>query len=293
MAKTLILSGFGTNCERETEYACRKAGGEAVEVRHITEIYTAGIELRDYGFLVMIGGFMDGDDLGGGRACANRFRYRPIPEHLGGGTFLDRLQRFVADERPVLGICNGFQVLAKCGLLPGLLPGTGEGGPDAAQGRDPARAAGTGRNGAQRVTITNNASGRFEDRWVHLRVDPSSPCIFTKDMDHIELPVRHGEGRILAESDGLTHTLVERHLAPLRYSLADGTPTEAYPANPNGSALGLASLCSPGGTVMGLMPHPEGFNHYTNHPQWTRRPHTSEEGDGLQLFRNAYRYLGA
>jgi phosphoribosylformylglycinamidine synthase len=227
----------------------------------------------------MIGGFMDGDDLGGGRACANRFRYRPIPQSLGGGTFLDRLKRFVAEERPVLGICNGFQVLAKCGLLPGALEYRRNGG-------DQAKA-----DGAQRVTLTNNASGRFEDRWVHLRIDPASPCIFTKGMDHIELPVRHGEGRILAESDDLTHWLVEKHLAPLRYSLPDGTPTEEYPANPNGSALGLASLCSESGTVMGLMPHPEGFNHFTNHPQWTRLPRGQEEGDGLQLFRNAYRYL--
>ncbi|HEX7927463.1 MAG TPA: phosphoribosylformylglycinamidine synthase subunit PurQ [bacterium] len=281
MSKTLILSGFGTNCERETEYACRKAGGDGVEVRHITDIYTSGIALEDYGFLVMIGGFMDGDDLGAGRACANRFRYRPIPDPLGGGTFLDRLKRFVADERPVLGICNGFQVLTKCGLLPGTL----------AQGKGANGKAADSRDGAQTVTVTNNASGRFEDRWVHLRVDPASPCIFTKDMEHIELPVRHGEGRILAESDALTHTLVERHLAPLRYSLSDGTPTEEYPANPNGSALGLASLCSASGTVMGLMPHPEGYNHFTNHPQWTRRSHDGEDGAGLQLFRNAYRYL--
>jgi phosphoribosylformylglycinamidine (FGAM) synthase-like amidotransferase family enzyme len=285
MTKTLILSGFGTNCERETEYACRKAGAEAVEVRHITEIYTTGIALQDYGFLVLIGGFMDGDDLGSGRACANRFRYRPIPAPLGGGTFLERLHRFIGDGRPVLGICNGFQVLAKCGLLPGAL----EEPAAAASGRNGGAARG---EGAQRVTVTNNASGRFEDRWVHLRIDPASPCVFTQGMDGIELPVRHGEGRILAESEALAYTLVERHLAPLRYSLPDGTPTEAYPANPNGSALGLASLCSVSGTVLGMMPHPEAFNHFTNHPQWTRRPHDGEEGAGLQLFRNAYRYLG-
>lgn len=281
MGKTLILSGFGTNCERETEYACRKAGGGVVEVRHITEIYTRGIPLEDYGFLVMIGGFMDGDDLGGGRACANRFRYRPIPEPLGGGTFLERLRRFVDDGRPVLGICNGFQVLAKCGLLPGPLEPSAGIGPRADNGKD----------GAQRVTLTHNASGRFEDRWVHLRADPASPCIFTRGLERMELPVRHGEGRILAESEALTATLVERHLAPLRYSQPDGTPTEDYPANPNGSALGIAALCSSSGTVMGLMPHPEAFNHYTNHPQWTRRPYAGEDGDGLQLFRNAYRYL--
>jgi len=273
--KTLILSGFGTNCERETEYACRSAGGKTVEIRHISEIYTRGVDPSAYGFLVMIGGFMDGDDLGGGRACANRFRHRAIPEDLGGGTFLERLRRFVDDGKPVLGICNGFQVLVKCGLLPG--------------GADPSI---TGEAAAQPVTITNNAGGRFEDRWVHLRVDPRSPCIFTQGIERIELPIRHGEGRMLGADDGLLPRLVERHQVPLRYSREDGTPTENYPANPNGSALGAASLCNPRGTVMGLMPHPEAFNHYTNHPLWARRPRNGEDGDGLRLFRNAYAYLG-
>jgi phosphoribosylformylglycinamidine synthase len=277
--KTLILSGFGTNCERETEYACSAAGGKAVEIRHISEIYTHGIDPGGYGFLVLIGGFMDGDDLGGGRACANRFRHRAIPAPLGGGTFLERLHRFIDDGRPVLGICNGFQVLVKCGLLPGPLPGLlglGEAGADS----------------AQPVTITTNADGRFEDRWVHLRADPRSPCVFTQGMEHIELPVRHGEGRLLGADEALAPRLVERHLAPLRYSLEDGTPTEQYPANPNGSTLGIAALCNARGTVMGLMPHPEAFNHFTNHPLWTRRPRNGEDGDGLQIFRNAYAYLG-
>jgi len=263
---TLILSGFGTNCERETAYACNRAGAPqgSVHVRHISEIYCAGLELEDYGFLVLIGGFLDGDDLGGARACANRFRYRSLPQ---GGTFLERLRAFVDGGRPVLGICNGFQLLVKLGLLPG------EG------------------NGHPQVTVTTNARGRFEDRWVHLRVDPASPCVFTRGMEGIDLPVRHGEGRVLGESAAVLEALVERNLVPLRYALPDGTPTDAYPANPNGSPHGIAALCSPSGTVMGLMPHPEGFNHFTNHPQWARRPHESDEGEGLRIFRNAYTYL--
>ncbi|MDH4249149.1 MAG: phosphoribosylformylglycinamidine synthase subunit PurQ [Deltaproteobacteria bacterium] len=272
--KTLILSGFGTNCEKETRHACLQAGAEAVEVRHINEIYQSALNLESYGFLILGGGFMDGDDLGSGRACANRFRYRDLP---GGGTFLDRLHEFIDQGRLVLGICNGFQVLVKLGLLPGALsPGKKE----------------------SRVTLTNNAHGRFENRWVHLHADPNSPCVFTKGLGPLELPVRHGEGRLIGEDDALTDRLVEQGLAPLRYALADGSPTEEYPANPNGSPHGIAALCNTQGTVLGLMPHPEAYNHYTNHPRWTRQvaehgAPTDETGDGLALFRNAYAYLKA
>jgi phosphoribosylformylglycinamidine synthase len=279
--QTLILSGFGTNCERETRYACERAGAAVgagpVHVRHISEIYAGGIPLDEYRFLILIGGFMDGDDLGSGRACANRFRDRALPAALGGGTFLDRLRGFIGDGRLVLGICNGFQVLVKLGLLPG----------DA----EPARGS-AAQGGAQTVSLTSNARGRFEDRWVRLRVDPASPCVFTRGLESIELPVRHGEGRIAGRSDEQLAALVEGHLTPLRYCLPDGAPTDAYPANPNGSPYGIASLCNRSGTVLGLMPHPEAFNHFTNHPQWTRRPApAAEDGDGLALFRNAYAYL--
>jgi len=182
----------------------------------------------------------------------------------------------------VLGICNGFQVLVKLGLLPGHAK------PNLAY--QPAHDA-----SGQTVSLTNNARGRFEDRWIHLRVDPASPCIYTKGLEHLDLPIRHGEGRMVGKNDSQLAELVEGHLTPLRYSLSDGTPTEEYPANPNGSPFGIASLCNTSGTVMGLMPHPEGFNHYTNHPQWTRKPFPpdadSEDGDGLALFRNAYAYL--
>lgn len=259
---TLILYGYGTNCEKETAHACRLAGAVegSVHVRHITEIYAGTLDLDDYGFLVLIGGFLDGDDLGSGRACVNRFRYRPVP---GGGTFLERLEGFVEAGRLVLGVCNGFQLLVKLGLL----PGGGEG---------------------QQVTLAPNANGRFEDRWVHLAADPASPCVFTRGLERIELPVRHGEGRIVGAHEGLAAELVQRGRVPLRYAIPGGEPTESYPENPNGSPLGVASLCNEAGTVLGLMPHPEAFNHRTNHPRWTREPASTEEGAGLLLFRNAY-----
>ena len=275
--KTLILSGYGTNCEKETAHACRLAApteavATGVEVRHITEIYRpeAGrrLVLDDYHFLVCIGGFLDGDDLGGGRACANRFRYWEIP---GGGTFREQMQVFVEDGRLVLGICNGFQLLVKLGLLPG---------------RESAA-------GYQEATLGPNANGRFEDRWVRLAADEGSPCVFTRGLGGIELPIRHGEGRLIGAGSETLPALVEAGLVPLRYAGADGAPTEEYPANPNGAPLGAAALCNPAGTVMGLMPHPEAYHHRTNHPRWTRMEGTpdSDEGEGLRLFRNAYRYL--
>lgn len=273
--KTLILSGYGTNCEKETALACRRAAperatAEGVEVRHISEIYRGGaqerIDLEAYHFLVLVGGFLDGDDLGSARACANRFRYWRLPE---GDTFLDRLRGFVEAGRLVLGICNGFQLLVKLGLLPGL--------PDAA--------------GAQQVTLAANRSGHFEDRWVHLVADGDSPAVFTRGLERLELPVRHGEGRLAARRDGFIPGLVAGHLAPLRYATTDGEPTTAYPRNPNGSQMGVAALCNPRGTVMGLMPHPEAYTERTHHPRWTRQPGLPAEGQGLLLFRNAYRYL--
>jgi phosphoribosylformylglycinamidine synthase len=233
----------------------------------MTEIYAGTLNLDDYAFLVLAGGFLDGDDLGSARACVNRFRYRPMP---GGGAFIDRLERFVARGRLVLGMCNGFQLLVKLGLLPG-----GEGAGD--EGRQ--------------LTLAPNASGKFEDRWVRMIADPRSPCVFTRGIAEIELPVRHGEGRLLGATDDVLDTLVEAHQVPLRYADRQGVATESYPENPNGSPLGAASLCDPAGRVMGLMPHPEAFHHATNHPRWTRGPLTSDEGDGLKLFRNAYRFL--
>jgi len=266
--KTLILSGYGTNCEKETVYACQQAGGgPGVTLRHMSDLYAEGIDLSQYHFLVFMGGFLDGDDLGSGRACANRFRYRPLPQ---GGTFLQALERFVASGRLVLGICNGFQLLVKLGLLPWEDDGV-----------------------RQRVTLAPNANNRFEDRWVRLTVDNASPCVFTRGMSWLDLPVRHGEGRLVGPEADSIATLARRGLVPLRYSTAEGQHTEAYPHNPNGSPLGAAALCSPSGTVMGLMPHPEAYNHFTNHPQWSRQPFTQEEGQGIALFRNGYEHLKA
>ena len=183
--------------------------------------------------------------------------------------FVDELFRFVSDGKLIIGICNGFQLLAKTGLLPGI----------------------KGDYGRQRISLTFNDSGKFEDRWVFLKVNPFSSCIFTRDIDRIYLPVRHGEGKLVVEgenNDGAD--LGEGGHLVMQYCDERGKVTDLYPQNPNGSALSIAGLCDPSGRIFGLMPHPEAFVHFTQHPRWTREK-LPVEGDGLKIFRNAYDYI--
>ncbi|MBF0279571.1 MAG: phosphoribosylformylglycinamidine synthase subunit PurQ [SAR324 cluster bacterium] len=268
--RTLILSGYGLNCDKETAYCCRLAGGNTVDVVHTSKIIRGEIQLKDYQFLIFIGGFLDGDDLGAGRVGANRFKYGILQR-----TDLklhDQLIEFVEADKLILGICNGFQVLVKLGLL----PATGN------------------RHNIQEVSITSNANNQFENRWVHLKVNPNSHCIFTRGIPHLYLPVRHGEGRIEGDREEVLKNLLVRNQVPLQYASPENEVTERYPDNPNGSPWGIASMSNQKGNVMGLMPHPEAFHHFTNHPHWTRltfQGENSEEGEGLSLFKNAYRYL--
>jgi phosphoribosylformylglycinamidine (FGAM) synthase-like amidotransferase family enzyme len=177
--------------------------------------------LADFDLLCLPGGFSDGDDLGAAQASANRIRHSRVG---GSGERLhEALERFVRDGKLVIGICNGFQLLVKLGLLPWP---TFE----------------------RRVTLTFNKSGRFEDRWVALAADPASPCIFTRGIDRIDLPVRHGEGRLVLDGEETGQALLEEHLVPLRYAHpATGTPTDLYPWDPNGSWAQAAALCDPTG----------------------------------------------
>ncbi len=263
MVRVLVLTGNGTNCEYETSHVLKLAGADQVDVRMVWELLDGVFSMEDYDMIVFPGGFMDGDHLGSARATAHRFTHarpggqRPVVEQI-----------MTVHERGglVIGICNGFQLLVKLGLLP--WPGQG-----------------------QKVTLTHNLSGRFEDRWVHLAVDKNSPCVFTRGLERLELPVRHGEGRLVFAPEVL-EAVNAAHLAPLRYVHPDQSqPTEEYPHNPNGSPQGIAALTDPTGRIFGLMPHPEAFTHRTNHPRWTRLPELPEEGVGVQIFRNAIQYL--
>ena len=265
--RAMVIAGNGTNCEREVANACRLAGAEVVDIVHIAELLAGRARLDDYHFLNLAGGFLDGDDLGSAKAGANRFLHAPVAgsdEHL-----VDQLQRFVDEGKLIMGVCNGFQLMVKMGLLPGL-------------GREY-------RN--QTATLTFNDRGRFEDRWAYLKVDPQSPCIYTRGLSGIYLPVRHGEGKFVASSEKVLEEIEAKSLSVLKYSDPDySAPTMEYPLNPNGSMNAIAGICDETGRLFGLMPHPEAYVHRTHHPRWTRED-LPEEGMGLWLFQNAVRFV--
>lgn len=262
---TLILSGLGLNCENETAYACKKSGAEKVDVVHTLRFLKGEVKLEDYDFMVFIGGFLDGDHLGSARVGVNRFKYGSSPEV----DIRGQLERFVQDDKLVLGICNGFQFLVKLGLLPDE----------------------TDAFVNQKVSLTMNQNGKFEDRWVHMHMNEKSPSVFTKGIEKMYLPVRHGEGRFVVGSQDTEDYILSNNLHTMMYADKDYQPTDEYPLNPNGSWQNLAGLSNIKGNVFGMMPHPEAYNHYTNHPSWTRMEFQEEDGEGLLLFKNAYRYL--
>ena len=270
----LIVTGDGLNCERETARAFSLAGADC-DLVHIGDILGRVKRLADYDALAFIGGFSNGDHLGAGTVQASRFRHS-LKEDLG---------RFIARRRPIIGICNGFQTLVKMGILPGALPGALPGGQAQAEADEWRRNA----------TITANISGRFEDRWVHLTVNPASPCIWTRGLKRLFLPVRHGEGKFyMAEQAGLD-SLESNNQVVARYADEEGEATQHYPENPNGSQRAIAAVCDASGLIFGLMPHPEAYLSPYNHPSWTRDTALGRalppEGDGLAIFRNAVAYL--
>ena len=257
--RTLVLSGYGINCERETAYAFELAGAKA-DCVHLNDLIAAPEQLDRYEILAVPGGFSFGDDVASGRILANRLRYR-----LG-----DALQRFVADEKLLIGICNGFQVLVKMGLLPWPRE-----------------------EYVQDVTLTHNDSDCFEDRWVHLSVEPDSVCVWTRGIAELELPVRHGEGKFIARDADTIAAMADGGQIVLRYSGGNGAPASGtYPANPNGSVDDIAGICDPSGRIFGLMPHPEAYVEGFQHPRWTREG-LAAEGAGLAIFKNAVAHAAA
>lgn len=256
--KVLILHASGINRDQEAARACALAGG-APEIVHINQLRGRDRDrgLADYQMLVLAGGFSYGDALGAGKRLALDLAL----------DLRDDLAAFVERRKPILGICNGFQALVKANLLP-----------------DPARFAHSATLAPHTsATLTNNASGRFECRWVTLLPNHAAPCVFTSTLtEPIACPVAHGEGRFVGEA-----RLPEAQIA-LRYAGAEGAPAgDAYPANPNGSFADIAGVCDPGGTILGLMPHPEDHVVAWQHPRWTR----GERGrSGLPLFEAGIRY---
>jgi phosphoribosylformylglycinamidine synthase subunit PurQ / glutaminase len=247
--RALILKAPGTNCDEET-LAAWTCAGAASEIQHIARVVEQPASLDSYQVLTIPGGFSYGDDLGAGRIFASRL----------GTALSDAMFRFRDRGGLLLGICNGFQVLVRAGLLPG--------------------------GSRSAATVARNASGRFEARWVRLQ-PKAGVTPFLTDEEPIDLPVAHGEGRFLC---GNADQIDREGRIVLKYVDSDGCPTQSHPQNPNGSALAAAGVCDETGRVFGLMPHPERFIDPYHHPRWTRLG-PKAEGDGLRIFRNAVRAL--
>jgi phosphoribosylformylglycinamidine synthase I len=248
--KTLILRAPGTNCDVETSFAFEQAGAE-VSSAHVNELVRKEKRISDYQILVIPGGFTYGDDISAGKILANEIKLK-----LG-----DDIQKFVEGGGLILGICNGFQVLVKAGILP------------------------QSANASQQLTLSNNDSSRFECRWVYLSVDKQSPCVFTKGINSLYLPIAHGEGKVMAEPKALQGLKVV-----LRYADEKGKVSADYPYNPNGSVDSIAGICDSSGRIFALMPHPERFLRWTQHPRWFREK-AREWGDGFGIFRNAVEWV--
>jgi len=265
--KALILTGFGLNCDHETALAFELAGAEPHRV-HINSLVDGTVNLADFHVLAFGGGFSWGDDHGAGVIQAVKLK-----NHIGGD-----LLSFVDAGKLIIGICNGFQALVNLGLLPGLK-------------RDYTQRA---------VAITYNDCGNFRDQWVHLTANPESPCVFTKGIDRADFPVRHGEGKFIADPDVVTSLQAEKQVV-FQYADKTGNPANGmFPLNPNGSELDIAGICDPTGNIFGLMPHPEAYNHVTNHPDWHREKQLkkrldqsfdAEETVGVRLFRNGVDHI--
>ncbi len=261
--KALVLTGYGLNCDDETSYAFELAGATACRV-HINSLIDGSVSLDEFQIMAFIGGFSWGDDHGAGVIQAVRMK-----TNIG-----DKLLEFIEKGKLVIGICNGFQTLVNLGLLPGI----------------------DSDYKTRSVALTYNDCGKFRNDWVNLAINADSPCIFTKGLDQAELPIRHGEGKFYAQDAVLNHLIANNQVA-LRYAMADGSPANGrFPFNPNGSLNDIAGICDQTGRVFGLMPHPEAFNHFTNHPNWTRLKRegkiiNSEQTPGIRMFKNAVEYL--
>ncbi|MBN2474605.1 MAG: phosphoribosylformylglycinamidine synthase subunit PurQ [Pirellulales bacterium] len=269
----LILRAPGTNCDLETAFAFEKAGGKA-ELLHINRLLENPGLFERFQILCIPGGFSYGDDVAAGRILGNQ-----IQHHLA-----EQMTRFQAEGKLILGICNGFQVLIRLGVL---------------LDRDPPQ--------APPVTLTCNGSGKFEDRWVRLDVQ-GAKCVFLSGIDSMYLPVAHAEGKFVARDEDVLSRLGDNGQLVLRYLPLDGQDRRGekarsscdrdfgvscqvpYPDNPNGSVADVAGICDATGRVLGLMPHPERHVDPTHHPRWTRGE-AGQLGDGLQVFVNAVRYF--
>lgn len=255
--RVLVLTGLGLNCEVETTEAFRRVGAKP-ELVHLLDVLDGRAErpLSAYQIIAFAGGFAFGDHLGAGFVYANRIRWQ----------LYDQLLAFIEGGGMALGICNGFQMMTRLGMVPGF----------------------DGDYRCQQATIAPNDRLGYWDCWIRLKVDPRSPCVWTRGLDTLELPTRHGEGKFLTRSAGVLQRLEASHQIAVRYIDTADQPTQQWPANPNGSPDAVAGVCDPSGRIFGLMPHPDAYLYPFQHPQWFRQDEDERatEGGGLAIFRN-------
>lgn len=257
-AKVIVLRTAGTNCDQETIHAFRMVGADVDSV-HINQLIRGEKELSQYHILALPGGFSYGDDIAAGKLLANELKYR----------LRKPIEQFVADGKLIIGICNGFQVMVRAGLLPGF----------------------NGISDKQEATLYTNDSGKFECRWVYLKSVENNKCVFTRNIKQIiYLPVAHGEGKFTTINEDVLNRLEDNNQVVFKYVDANGE-YKGYPWNPNGSDRSIAGISDSTGRIFGLMPHPERYISKYNHPRWTRES-LNDEGDGLMIFRNAVEYVG-
>jgi phosphoribosylformylglycinamidine synthase len=275
--RVLVLRAPGTNCDLETAYAFERAGATA-ERLHINRLRETPAALDQFQILCLPGGFSYGDDVSAGRILGNQIRVA-----LG-----DQFRKFRDAGKLILGICNGFQILLKSGILL----------------EDNVAAAGA-KNGAKdalptaQATLALNESGRYEDRWVRLRT-AGDKCVFFRGIESMYLPVAHAEGKFVTRDAAVLASLEANGQAALKYrplkeavvagtvaAPSSGTHSVPYPDNPNGATNDIAGICDETGRVCGLMPHPERHLDPLQHPRWTRLKELPREGDGFAVFKNA------
>lgn len=264
--KALILTGYGINCDEETRFAFERAGANATII-HINDIIDNKSLLNDYQIFSFPGGFSYGDDTGSGKALANKIKHN----------LLDEMYTFLERDTLMLGICNGFQVMVNLGIVPALNTPIGN----------------------VEVSLEHNTTFRFQCRWIDLKINPDSHCVFTKDIETLHIPVAHGEGNFIAPQN-IIDTLRNNNQIVMQYVKPDGTLAQGeFPFNPNGSMLDIAAICDTTGRIMGMMPHPERHIYFMQRDDWTylredykrNKKGIPEFGEGLKIFKNAVRYF--
>ncbi len=266
--KSLILTGFGINCEIELGAAYKNAGAE-INIIHFNDLMNGKYQLEDYDILNFPGGFSFGDDIASGKVMANKIKFKKMAN---GKTLIEEMKDFIDKGKYILGICNGFQILTQLGLLP-----------DTQNSIKPEAA------------LLPNDSQKYEDRWVYCKVNPNNKSPWLKGIDLLPVPVRHGEGKLVFENEKIEKEVLDNQQIALQYADKKGNITSEYPLNPNGSRLNIAGLTDKKGQVFGLMPHPEAFLSFYNHPAWSSYQRKgkilSREETGQKIFDNIVEHI--